>query len=91
VLDPVEEIFPFDGQAVLHDLEAGISLRVGDAGSWASAYRTRIARHREALADIARRRGWTFTVHRTDRPASEAALRVATLVAASRGAMAGGV
>jgi uncharacterized protein (DUF58 family) len=90
VLDPVEETFPFNGQAVLHDLEAGLSLRVGDAGSWGGAYRTRIAQHREALSEIARRRGWTFTVHRTDRPASEAALRIVTLVAASRGAVAGG-
>ena len=90
VLDPVEETFPFDGQAVLHDLEAGLSLRVGDAGSWGGAYRTRIAQHRDALSDLARRRGWTFTLHRTDRPASEAALRVVTLVAASRGAVAGG-
>jgi uncharacterized protein (DUF58 family) len=85
VLDPVEETFPFNGQAVLHDLEAGIRLRVGDAGSWGTAYRTRIAAHREAIAELARRRGWTLTVHRTDRPATEAALRVVTLVAASRG------
>src|SRR5918912_971549 len=31
VVDPVEEIFPFRGQAVLHDLEAGLRLRIGDA------------------------------------------------------------
>ena len=37
-------------------------------------------------ADLTRRRGWTLTVHRTDRPASEAALRVLTLVSAARGA-----
>jgi hypothetical protein len=41
--------------------------------------------HRDAIADMARRRGWTLTVHHTDRPASEAALRLLTLVAASRG------
>ena len=89
IVDPVEETFPFSGQAMLHDLEAGLSLRIGDAGSWGEAYRTRIKHHREALADLARRRGWTTTIHRTDRPASEAALRVLTLVSAARGAALG--
>jgi len=45
--------------------------------------------HREALADLTRRRGWTMTIHRTDRPASEAALRILTLVSAARGAALG--
>ena len=85
VADPIEETFPFTGQAVLHDLEGGLSLDIGDADAWGERYRARIARHREALKDIARGQGWTLTVHRTDRPASEAALRLATLVTA-RGA-----
>jgi uncharacterized protein (DUF58 family) len=85
VVDPVEETFPFAGQAVLHEPEIGLQLRVGDAGSWGAAYRDRIKLHREALADIARRRGWTFTIHHTDRPATEAALRVITLVQGARG------
>ena len=89
IVDPVEETFPFAGQAMLHDLEAGLSLRIGDAGSWGEAYRTRMTHHREALADLTRRRGWTLTIHRTDRPASEAALRTLTLVSAARGAALG--
>jgi uncharacterized protein (DUF58 family) len=90
IVDPVEETFPFQGQAMLHDLEAGLSLRIGDAASWGTAYRERIARHRADLSDLVRRRGWTMTIHRTDRPASEAALRLITLVTASRGAALGG-
>jgi uncharacterized protein (DUF58 family) len=85
IADPVEETFPFAGQAVLHDLESGLSVNVGDAASWGEAYRTRIAAHRDGLAEIARARGWTLTLHRTDRPASEAALRLLTLLAAARG------
>jgi uncharacterized protein (DUF58 family) len=85
IVDPVEETFPFAGQAVLHDVEDGIRLRVGDAASWGETYRTRIARHREAVADIVRQRGWTLTIHRTDGPASTAALRILTLLAAARG------
>lgn len=85
VVDPVEETFPFAGQAVLRDLEAGISLEIGDAASWGEAYRQRIQAHRDGLSQIARAPGWTLTIHRTDRPASEAALRLLTLVAAARG------
>ena len=82
VMDPIEETFPFSGQAVLHDLEGGLSLDIGDADSWGVRYRARIAEHRAALQAIARQQGWTLTLHRTDRPASEAALRLATLIAA---------
>jgi uncharacterized protein (DUF58 family) len=85
IVDPVEETFPFQGQAVLHDLEVGLQLRVGDAVSWGQAYRDRMARHRGEIEDMVRRRGWTLTIHRTDRPASEAALRLMTLVMTSRG------
>ena len=70
IVDPVEETFPFSGQAVLHEPEVGLQLRVGDAGSWGATYRDRIKLHRERSRDIARRRGWTFTVHHTDRPAT---------------------
>jgi uncharacterized protein (DUF58 family) len=90
IVDPVEETFPFQGQAVLHDLEDGLSLRIGDAISWGRAYRERIARHRAEIGELVRRRGWTVTIHRTDRPASEAAPRLVTLVSASRGANPGG-
>ena len=89
IVDPVEETFPFKGQAVLHDLEAGIRLRIGDAASWGRAYRDRMTAHRAALDDLVRRRGWTLTLHRTDRPASEAALRLMTLVTTSRGSTLG--
>lgn len=85
ITDPVEETFPFTGQAVLHDPEGGPSLDIGDAGAWGERYRTRIAAHRDRLREIARAQGWTLTLHRTDRPASEAALRLATLVIARGG------
>ncbi len=87
IVDPVEETFPFAGQAELRDLEAGLVLRVGDAGAWGDAYRRRILAHRDGLAEIVRAHGWTLTLHRTDRPASEAAMRLVTLVAAARGAV----
>jgi uncharacterized protein (DUF58 family) len=88
IVDPIEETFPFDGQAVLHEGEAGLTLRIGDAAAWGKAYRDRMAAHRAALVEATRRRGWTITIHRTDRPASEAALRVLTLVSSARNGVA---
>ena len=58
---------------------------MGDAAAWGRTYRARIERHRAEIDEVVRRRGWTMTIHRTDRPASEAALRLMTLVTASRG------
>ena len=86
IADPIEETFPFSGQAELFDLEDGLTLRVGDAGAWGDEYRQRLAAHREAIAEACRKAGWTLTLHRTDRPASEAVLRIASLIAASRSA-----
>jgi uncharacterized protein (DUF58 family) len=86
IADPIEETFPFTGQAELFDLEDGLSLRVGDAGSWGAEYRQRLEAHRDAIREACRKAGWTLTLHRTDRPASEGVLRVASLIAASRGA-----
>jgi uncharacterized protein (DUF58 family) len=85
IADPVEETFPFSGQAELSEPEDGLRLRIGDAAAWAGDYRARLASHRDALAAIARRHGWTLTLHRTDRPASEGLLRIVSLIAAARG------
>jgi uncharacterized protein (DUF58 family) len=84
IVDPVEERFPFAGQAELVDVETGASLNVGDANAWGKDYRRRIASHREAIAQACRRLGWTFTLHHTDRAASEAALRLAGLISSAR-------
>ena len=88
IVDPVEETFPFEGQAVLADLEGPETLRVGDAGSFRAMYLERMATHRDALREACARRGWSFTVHRTDRPASEALLALASRIA-DRGSMGG--
>lgn len=81
IVDPVEETFPFEGQAVLADLEGPDTLRVGDAGSFRELYLARMRTHRAALAEACARRAWSFTVHRTDRPASEALLALAGRIA----------
>ena len=75
---------------MLHEAETAGRLRIGDARSWGDAYRGRIEAHRDGVTTIARRRGWTVSAHHTDRPATEAALRILALVSGHRvGAPAG--
>lgn len=76
VVDPAEESFPFSGRVKLVGPAADSEILVGRAQSLREAYQTRFAAHRAALQDIARSLGWTFAHSRTDRPASEALLRV---------------
>ncbi|MBK9082246.1 MAG: DUF58 domain-containing protein [Rhizobiales bacterium] len=74
IADPVEETFPFAGHTELLDVDSPARLRLGEAASLRETYLTRLAAHRDALAAIAGRHGWSFALHRTDRPASEALL-----------------
>ena len=71
VLDPIEETFPFDGRIEFHDPELNTRLTTGRAESWREAYQNRLEAHRAEIRDIARRAGWTYVVHHTDRPAAE--------------------
>ena len=41
-------------------------LLIGRAENIASAYRDRIARHRQEVRQLARRLGWTYTAHHSD-------------------------
>ena len=81
VCDPVEETFPFAGHVEFADTDGPTKLRLGDAASLRATYLGKLAAHRDRIADACRRQGWTFAVHRTDRPATEALLRLATLLA----------
>ena len=74
VYDPAEEDFPFSGQTEFFD-EAGSLLRAGRAEDYASRL-SRAARgaSRALLTQAARAQNWTFALHATDRPASEALL-----------------
>ena len=71
IVDPVEETFPFSGRTEFLDPDASTKLVAGRAEDWRAGYEERLARHRAALAEIARRHGWSFVIHRTDRPATE--------------------
>jgi uncharacterized protein (DUF58 family) len=82
IADPVEEIFPFDGHIELADVDSSATLRIGEARSFRDDYLRRLARHRDAIRAFTHARGWTFTLHRTDRPASEILLALNMLLEA---------
>ncbi|HYA81486.1 MAG TPA: DUF58 domain-containing protein [Methylocystis sp.] len=74
VLDPAEEAFPFAGETLFRDPDGGAPFHAGDAASLQRAYVERLAEHREALRAAAKKTGFMFLQHHTDRPAVEAAL-----------------
>ena len=78
IADPVEETFPFVGHTEFLDVDSPARLRLGEAASLRETYLTRLAGHRDAIRQICATHGWSFAIHRSDRPASEAllALRV---------------
>ncbi len=74
VLDPAEESFPFMGETLFLDTDGGASFHAGDAASLRSAFARRLDQHEGALREAAKRAGFLFLRHHTDRPAAEAAL-----------------
>jgi uncharacterized protein (DUF58 family) len=81
IADPVEESFPFEGETVFLDTDSRAFLRAGRAQSWREAYVERLARHRDAIAQAAASVGFSLHLHRTDRPAAEAALALSFALA----------
>ncbi len=71
IIDPVEETFPYSGRIEFLEPEGGGSITVGRAETWRKDFADRVAHHREIIGNEASRCGWSFAVHRTDRPASE--------------------
>lgn len=85
VLDPAEETLPFAGRTRFEGLEGDGALLVGRAESLRPAYLERLAAQREGLAALARAAGWTFAVHRSDRPPQAALLALYMTLAARPG------
>src|SRR5579864_8926326 len=71
IVDPAEETFPYWGRIEFVEPEGGGRITAGRAETWRSDYTARVARHRAEIRAETDRLGWSFTIHRTDRPASE--------------------
>lgn len=71
IVDPAEESFPYSGRVEFIEPEGAGSITAGRAEAWRKDYQDLVARHRAAIRSEADLRGWSFAIHRTDRPASE--------------------
>jgi uncharacterized protein (DUF58 family) len=81
VLDPAEETLPYAGRTEFSASEGGDRVIAGRAETLRERYQARLKDHRAALAALAKRLGWSFTVHHTDRPAEEVVLAMHTRLA----------
>ncbi len=85
IVDPAEETFPYSGRVEFIDPEDGRTITVGRAEAWRDDYQARIERHRAEIRAETDRLGWSFIIHRTDRPASELLLALHTRMGAGDG------
>src|ERR1700691_4391153 len=71
IVDPAEETFPYWGRIEFVEPEGGGRITAGRAETWRADYAARVKRHRAEIRAETDRLGWSFNIHRTDRPASE--------------------
>lgn len=71
IVDPAEETFPYWGRVEFVEPEGGGRITAGRAETWKADYTARVKRHRAEIKSETDRLGFSFTIHRTDRPASE--------------------
>jgi uncharacterized protein (DUF58 family) len=91
VVDPAEETFPYSGRIEFIEPEGGQSIVTGRAENWKAEYVERVASHRAAIRAETDKLGWSFAIHRTDRPATELLLALhARMGAPPPGAAIGG-
>ncbi len=74
ILDPDEELFPFDGRTVFESMTGAIRFETLKARGLRDAYLARLAARKAHLQDICRRTGWRYHLHHTDQPAEPALL-----------------
>jgi uncharacterized protein (DUF58 family) len=74
ILDPAEEAFPYAGRLEFRDPETGMTWLTERADSLRDDYRARLEAHRALIRSFARLGASSFSVHHTDRPASEGLL-----------------
>ena len=80
IVDPAEETLPFSGRVRFEGLEGEGAALIGRVEAVRSEYQTLMESHREAVKDIARGLGWTWTMHSTDHPPPTALLTLYQLL-----------
>lgn len=85
ILDPAEETLPFRGRVRFSGFEGENDTLLSRVEALRQAYHGRLEHHRTGLESIARRAGWGYTTHRTDKPPESALLRLYTTLAPAMG------
>ena len=83
IVDPAEETFPYWGRIEFIEPEGGERITAGRAETWRANYTALVARHRAEIRSETDRLGFSFTVHRTDRSASELLLALHARIGAA--------
>jgi uncharacterized protein (DUF58 family) len=84
VVDPAEETFPYAGRIEFVEPEGAGRVTTGRAEAWREDYVSRVGLHRAAIRAETDRLGWSFIIHRTDRPATELLLKLHERLGAGR-------
>jgi uncharacterized protein (DUF58 family) len=84
IVDPAEETFPYSGRIEFIEPEGAGAITAGRAETWRRDYEARVDLHRSEIRAQTDRCGWSFIVHRTDRPASELLLQLHARLSAGR-------
>ena len=81
IVDPAEETFPYSGRVEFIEPEGGGEITAGRAENWRADYEARLRRHRDEIRAETDRLHWSFTIHRTDKPANELLLALHARIA----------
>jgi len=74
VLDPDEEVFPYDGRTVFESMSGAIRFETLKARGLRDAYLARLAERKAHLQELCRRTGWRYHLHHTDQGAESTLL-----------------
>jgi len=90
VLDPAEVALPFKGRVRFFDSEGADEMLARRVEDIRPAYQARLSAHSAALADLARRLGWSFARHSTDQTPTMALVALYQQLSDSAGRARGG-
>jgi uncharacterized protein (DUF58 family) len=80
ICDPAEENFPYTGRTEFIDPESGERLKLGRAETLKQEYSDLFQARRAELRKWSQRFGWSYTLHHTDKPATEPLARLHLLM-----------
>ncbi len=69
ILDPDEELFPFEGRTIFESMGGAMRFETLKAGGLRTRYKERLAKRKTHLKEMARRTGWQYHCHHTSDPA----------------------